>query len=507
MSNKYPHVFAPITIRGAYYKNRLELSPPGAAGTGDDDGHVTPALLNWFRPFAKGGAAVVTVGNCSIDRTECFDEGGQIDLSNDGVIQSLSSFAEMCATYGVIGQLEINHNGATQGNVAGTLAGERGFAPSAVITDAERVRAKMANREPIPTRAMSREKIAETVQKFAAAALRCKKAGMKSVMFHGAHGNLLAQFLSPHFNLREDEYGGSVANRSRFACEMLDAVRAAVGEDLVIEYRISAEEYEEGHTHFAETLEFIGYIKDKVDILHVSGGLHDTQGKPSVMRPMIQPYTYDQMYNVHWAADIKKAYPDLLLNVVGSVKSVAQAEEIIAGGKSDFVSFMRGLIADPEMPRKYATGREWEHMPCLRCQCIKIDKNGRFSGPCSVNPMASFYGEYPDMRVTPSSVRKRAAVVGGGPAGIQAVKTLLERGHDVTLYEKNAEIGGQVIKAALPSFKCDIREYLAYLRGFAEHSGARVLTGVEATPELLATEKYDALVVTIGAAPFKPNVP
>jgi thioredoxin reductase len=288
---------------------------------------------------------------------------------------------------------------------------------------------------------------------------------------------------------------------------MLDAVRAAVGEDMVLEYRISAEEYEEGHTHFAETLEFIGYIKDKVDILHVSGGLHDTQGKPSVMRPMIQPYTYEQQYNVHWAADIKKAYPDLLINVVGSIKSAAQAEAIIAAGKADFVSFMRGLIADPEMPRKYAAGREWEHMPCLRCQCIKVDARGRFSGPCSVNPMAGFYNEYPDFRVTPAPVKKKIAVVGGGPAGIQAAKTLLERGHEVTVYEKNAEIGGQVVKAALPEFKRDIREYLGYLRGFAEKSGARVLTGVEATPALIAAEGYDALVVAIGAEPFTPDVP
>ncbi|MDR2615591.1 MAG: FAD-dependent oxidoreductase, partial [Oscillospiraceae bacterium] len=402
---------------------------------------------------------------------------------------------------------EINHCGATQGNVAGTKAGETGFAPSAVITDAERVRAALAKREPIPTREMSKQKIEDTIQKYANAALRCKKAGMKTVMFHGAHMNLLPQFLSPYFNRRTDEYGGSVKNRSRFAVEMLDAVRAAVGEDVVIEYRISAEEYEEGHTHFPETLEFIGYIKDKVDILHVSGGLHDTQGRPEVMRPMIPPYTYPDRYNVHWARDIKNAYPDLRLNVVGAVKSVAQAEEIIASGTSDFVAFMRGLIADPEMPRKYATGREWEHMPCLRCQCIKIDKRGRFSGPCSVNPMASHTKEYPELRVDPAPVQKRVAVIGGGPAGIQALKTLVERGHDVTLYEKNSEIGGQTIRASEPEFKTDMRQYLAYLQGFTAHSGATVKTGVAATPELIAKEGYDALVVAIGAKHFTPRVP
>jgi 2,4-dienoyl-CoA reductase-like NADH-dependent reductase (Old Yellow Enzyme family)/siroheme synthase (precorrin-2 oxidase/ferrochelatase) len=458
---------------------------------------------------------VVTVGNCSIDTTECYDEGNQIDLRDDGIIPTLAMFKEMCDAYGTIGQIEINHNGAFQGNVADTIAGETGWGPSAIITEAELVRAKMGNREPIPTREMSHEKIKETVKKFADAAGRCAKAGMKTVQFHGAHGNLLAQFLSPYFNKRTDEYGGSVANRARFACEVLDAVRAAIGEDVVIEYRMSSEEHAEGFAHFPEILEFVGFIKDKIDILMVSGGLHDTQGVPERMQPMVPPYTFPQMINVERAGIIKKTYPNLLINVVGGIKNPAQAEEIIASGKADFVSFMRALIADPDMPRKYASGREWEHMPCLRCTCMKIDrKTGRFMGPCAVNPMANYLSPffsavnpYPELVAPPAARKKRVAVIGGGPAGIQAVKTLIERGHDVTLYEKSAEIGGQVVKAAIPGFKDDMREYLGYLRGFAKHARARVLTGVEATPELVAMEGYDAVIAALGARHLVPNIP
>ncbi|MDR0859335.1 MAG: FAD-dependent oxidoreductase [Oscillospiraceae bacterium] len=508
MSNcKYPHVFSPIQVRGAYYKNRLCQSTPGAGGTGDENGHLTQRTLDYFRPQVKGGTAVVTVGNCSIDTKECYDEPEQVDLANDSIIPSLSMFAEMCEKYGTIGQVEINHNGALQGNLPGTKAGANGWGPSAIITEAELVRAKQDGREPIPCREMSKEKIAETVKKYADAAGRCAKAGMKTVQFHGAHGNLLAQFLSPYFNKRTDEYGGSVVNRSRFACEVLDAVREAIGPEVVIEYRMSSEEHEEGFAHFPEILEFVGYIKDKIDILFVSGGLHDTQGKPERMRPMVPPYSYPQMMNVERAGIIKAKYPGLLINVVGGIKNPAQAEEIIASGKADFVSFMRALIADPEMPAKYASGREWEHTPCLRCQCLKIDKHGRFIGPCAVNPMASFQGQYPELKVPKAPRAKKAAVIGGGPAGIQAVKTLLERGHEVTLYEKNRDIGGQVLKAALPEFKQDIREYLSYLQSFAAHSGATILTGVEATPELIAREHYDTLVVAIGAKPLIPNIP
>jgi 2,4-dienoyl-CoA reductase-like NADH-dependent reductase (Old Yellow Enzyme family)/thioredoxin reductase len=510
MSNatcKYPHVYAPIQVRGAYYKNRLCQSTPGAGGTGSPEGHLTQRTFEYFRAVARGGAAVVTVGNCSIDTKECYDEGNQIDLAHDGVISSLSKFAQECAKYGTIGQVEINHNGITQGNIPGTPAGETGWGPSAIITEAELVRAERDGRAPIPTREMSKEKIAQTVKKYADAAGRCAKAGMKTVQFHGAHGNLLAQFLSPYSNKRTDEYGGSVENRSRFACEVLDAVRAAIGEDVAIEYRMSSEEHEEGWAHFPEILEFVGYIKDKIDILFVSGGIHDTMGIPGRMRPMVPPYSYPQMMNVERAGILKKTYPNLLINVVGGIKNPAQAEEIIASGKADFVSFMRGLIADPEMPRKYATGHEWEHTPCLRCMCMKIDKFGHFIGPCTVNPMASFQSEYPTLRVPEAPVKKRVAVIGGGPAGMQALKTLLERGHDVTLYEKNPEIGGQVIKAALPEFKVDMREYLTYLRGFAAHSKAQILTGVEATPEKIAVENYDALVAAVGAKPLILKVP
>ncbi|MDR0936198.1 MAG: FAD-dependent oxidoreductase [Oscillospiraceae bacterium] len=506
-NTKYPHAYAPIQVRGAYYKNRLCQSTPGAGGTGDANGHLTQRTFEYFRPQAMGGIAVVTVGNCSIDTSETYDEPEQVNLANDSIIPTLADFAEKCAKYGTIGQLEINHNGALQGNLPGTSAGTRGWGPSAIITEAELVRAKQDKREPVPCHEMSKEKIAETVKKFADAAGRCAKAGMKTVQFHGAHGNLLSQFLSPYFNKRTDEYGGSVENRSRFAREVLDAVRAAIGEDVVIEYRMSSEEHEEGFAHFPEILEFVGYIKDKIDILFVSGGLHDTQGKPERMRPMVPPYSYPQMMNVERAGIIKQKYPDLLINVVGGIKNPAQAEEIIASGKADFVSFMRALIADPEMPRKYAAGREWEHTPCLRCQCLKIDKHGRFIGPCAVNPMASFQSQYPELKAPKAPVAKKVAVIGGGPAGIQAVKTLLERGHDVTLYEKNAEIGGQVLKAALPDFKQDIREYLCYLQNFAAHSKATILTNTDATPELIARGNYDTLIVTIGAVPLIPNIP
>ncbi len=507
MINKYKHVFSPVEIRGVYYKNRIELAPPGCACAADERGFVTPYFVNYFKQFAKNGVCIVTVGNASIDRSECYDEDGQLDMISDECIEPLSTFADMCNSYGALGQLEINHNGATQGNHRTATPGQDRFSASEIITEAERVRAFMQNRAPIPTIAMSHEKIDETIEKYANAALRAKKAGMKSVMLHGAHTNLLAQFFSPYFNKRRDEYGGSIHNRARFAVEVIDAVRAAVGEDFTIEYRISGEEFAQGHTHFAENMQFIDIIKDKIDILHVSGGIHDTQGEPWVMRPMIQPYLWPHMYNVHWAADIKQAFPDLYVCTVGSIMNIQNAEDIIASGKADFVGYTRELIADPEMVRKYAEGREEDHRPCLRCSCVYNNKHGILTYPCSVNPYYCKFDQYPDAKVPQANAKKKVAVIGGGPAGVVAMMTLVERGHDVTLYEKTDTIGGTLLKAAQLPFKIDVKNYVQYLQNQVKKTSARVLMETEATPELLMDEHYDVILVAVGAEPSFPDVP
>ncbi len=268
-------------------------------------------------------------------------------------------------------------------------------------------------------------------------------------MIHGAHGNLIAQFASRLYNKRTDEYGGSLENRARFAIEVLDRVRELCGEDFVIEYRISADEIHPDGMHLDETLRFIELIQDKVDILHVSAGLH---GEFEYMRNWWQNYLMDREYNVHYAADIKKAFPNKVVCTVGSIMDIGKAEEILAAGKADMVAMCRPLLADPEMPRKYALGREEDHRPCLRCQYCGCRLIVPAVINCAVNPFLGNETEFPEAKVTKADVKKRVAVVGGGPAGIQALLTLCERGHDVTLYEMSDRLGGHLVPgSALPS--------------------------------------------------------
>jgi 2,4-dienoyl-CoA reductase-like NADH-dependent reductase (Old Yellow Enzyme family)/thioredoxin reductase len=500
MGSRYEHVFAPLQIRGVDFKNRLELAPP-SPNLADREGKVTTEFVDFFRAFARGGVAVIHVGNSVVDKREACDEERQLDLGSDDCILPLTRFAEMCHGFGALASLEINHNGKDSHY---DKTGHPAYSCSSFISTMERFRAGLAGREPIPTIEMDHAKIKETVEKYALAAHRCKRAGFKMSMIHGGHGNLISQFASRLYNKRTDEYGGSLENRARFAIEVLDRVRELCGEDFVIEYRISADEIHPDGMHFDETLRFIELIQDKVDILHVSAGLH---GEFQYMRNWWQNYLMDREYNVHYAAAIKKAFPKLVVCTVGSIMNIARAEEIIASGQADMVAMCRPLLADPEMPRKYALGREDDHRPCLRCQYCGFRLIVPAVINCAVNPYLGNETEFPAGRVPKAEVKKRVAVVGGGPAGLQALLTLCERGHDVTLYEKSDRLGGHLQPGSALPFKQDVRDYLDYLLRQARKAPARILLHTEATKELLEAEAYDALIIAVGSEPLVPAVP
>ncbi|MCQ2452052.1 MAG: FAD-dependent oxidoreductase [Oscillospiraceae bacterium] len=503
MVSKYPHVFQPFEIRGVLFKNHLVQAPPGCFFACDDRGFVTEDFVEYYRQYAKGGVAAGAVGNATIDITESSDEARQMQLSHPDGGLPLRRYVEMCETYGVQASAELTHNGK---DTAPENIGRAPYSCSSFVTVAEEKRAERLGRAPIPTVEMSREKIKETVAKYARAARFCKQAGMKLCMIHGAHGNLISQFAGSYYNHRTDEYGGSLENRARFACEVIDAVRAEVGENFVIEYRISADEIHPEQMHLEETIEFIKYIKDKIDILHVSAGIHDLWGQPEYMGYLMSNYTMPQMLNVDFAAAIKKAYPELTIAVVGAIKDAAMAEEIIASGKADICAINRGLHADYDMPKKYAEGKEWQHMPCLRCRCFRM-ASPHTAKLCSVNPMWGRFKEYPGGILPPAPVKKKVAVIGGGPAGVECTKWLLQRGHEVTLYEESDSIGGHVKDAVGAPFKKDLRDYVAYMQDFAANCGARVLLNTEATAELLAEEHYDEVFACVGADPILPKLP
>ena len=505
MNSKYSHVFTPIRVRGITFKNRIVLAPL-SPNLCSEEGDITPELIDWMRMFARGGAAVIYHGNATIDITESRDEAYQIDMNKGCHIRNLARYADMGRQYDCHASLELNHSG--ESSDAGML-GHAPYGASPNISWNEQQRAALLSQEPLPAIEMDQAMIDETVTKFGMAAQRMKRAGMDICLVHGGHGNLISQFASRLYNRRTDKYGGSLENRARFAIEVCDKIRELCGERFVIEFRISADEIAEEGMHFDETLQFIGLIKDHIDILHVSAGLRMDYGM-KYLRNWCQNFLMPRGFNVHYAADIKKAYPDLLVTTVGSITSIEMAEEILANGWADFVAMGRPLMADPDMPNKYAHNLPEEHRPCLRCDTCT--KHLFIPKPiwCAVNPMSAMVNELRDGVIPKAPVKKRAAVIGAGPGGVQAMMTLADRGHDVTLYEAGDTVGGSVIEAARPPMKIDCADYLKWLRCQVvkyEKAGVRVLMHTKVTKEILDQEEYDAVIIAIGADPCYPDVP
>ena len=511
MASNYKNLFSPIKIRGVDFKNRFILAPP-SPNLASPDGLVTAQFVDWFRSFARGGASILYVGNSSIDITECKDEECQLDLANPHSVLPLSWYTEMAKEFDCHASLEVNHNGK---DTTFEAVGHVPFSSSPIPGDSEKMRAMREGREPYIPIEMDQAKIDETVMKYATACYNMKRSGMDVALLHGGHGNLLAQFTSPHYNKRTDKYGGSLENRARFAIEVVEKTRELCGENFVIDYRISADEIIEDGMRFDETLQLMKILKNHgVDMFNVSAGLH-SEGLMKYISYWLQSYTQARGFNVHWTQKIKDYFQgDILLTAVGSVVNVDLAEEYISNGWCDFVAMCRPLMADPDMPRKAAQNRREDIRPCLRCNACAQRLGGPGpNGPkemnCAINPFLGMTRYIKDGLVPEAREKKRIAVVGGGVAGLTAMQTLIERGHDVTLYEKTDSLGGQIIPAAAPPIKVDMKDYLKYLNVQAtkavKSGKAKILLNTEVTAPMLEAQGYDGVIIAVGALPLVPG--
>lgn len=498
MASDYRHVFSPLNIKGVDFRNRIQCAP-NVPLLGTPDGYATRELVAYYGNFAKGGAAVVTAGDSCIDPQESQNHLNQLFLHHDSVITGLNSYREEVESHGAVASIEINHGGRFGSY---EMTGNVPVGPSPVISGLELMIARHEGRSPIGVRELSHEHIQLTVEKFAAAAERCQRAGFKMIMLHGAHSNLLGQFVSPLTNRRLDGYGGSLENRARFALEVLDAVRKRCGEGMLIEYRISGSELVEGGLNQEESIEFAKMIQDRIDILHVSGGMY---AEPDTAYLMVQPTYIDRMYNVHFAEAFKKELK-VPIATVGSIMNLDNAEMILKNGWADFVAFVRPFLADPAFARKCATGRKAEVRPCIRCNSCGARIHAGWALRCAVNPMAGRELEFPRGVVEKAPVKKKVAVVGGGPAGMQAARTLAERGHEVVLFEKNGHLGGLLKPGTALEFKRDMRDYYEWAVRETEKCGADIRLNCEVTAELLEEERPDAVVIAVGSSPIVPRV-
>ena len=487
--NRYPHVFSPLKLKNLTLRNRIQFSPMVSCLT-TASGEVTTEYCDFIAMQARTGAALVTIGASGIDEENGFDCAGELNITRDEYIGGLARIAEASHRHGAKISAEMIHAG-------------RNADPMLTKTPYAIAPTPM----PLPGRIrfvkeMDQLDIDRVVKCYADCAYRLYEAGFDMCMIHGAHGNMVGSFLSPAFNFRTDCYGGSPENRMRFPLEILEAIRNRCGNKIAVEFRISGDEIIPGGARVEDAIAFLRKAQDYLDLVVVSRGLIVDRNYEFYTQP---PYYNGYAHNVPYAEKIKKAI-DIPVSVVGSIKTVEMAEEILAAGKADVIAMARQLMCDPNMLKNARRGEPEKTKPCLRCLQV-CNKNTAMGIPisCAVSPELGFESKYSVIYKSPEP--KKCVIVGGGVAGMMAAQTLVKRGHTVTLIERNASLGGRLLDIASLPFKEDLRQYREWDIRTTMACGAKILLNTKATPELIEAEAPDVLFLATGGRLITPDIP
>ncbi len=462
-------------------RNRLAMGPLCTMYAAPD-GSATPQLIEYYRARARGGAAIVIVELTFIDDVASRSFHAQLGAQSDMMIPGLSDLAEAIRGEGAIAGLQIAHCGSQR-----VIGAGRVLAPSSIA---------WAEGKPVPEE-MDEDDIEQVLDAFARAAGRLAVAGFDLVELQGAHGYLINTFISPATNKRGDRYGGSHENRMRFPLDVVSRVRARIGPDRLIGVRMNGHDLMPGGY---ETKDYCRVAADfeeaGVDILHISAGTY------RAMERRVTPMYLGEAPFAGYAAEIGCAV-DIPVITSGSIHSPETAEAIVARGDADFVAMSRPIFADPDLPRKVIEGREDEIVPCIRCNtCVSREQAGARS-LCAIAPETG----YETRRSDAPAARRNVVVAGGGPAGLQAALAAARRGHEVSLVERRAQLGGALAVAATLPFKDGLRRYLDSLCRAVERAGVSVSleSDIADRQDLLAGA--DDLILALGTHWPEPGYP
>ena len=490
MPTNYPHLLAPIRLGNVTFRNRMFSAPMGSTDI-TADCSPGPRTQGFYELRAKGGAAAVTVSELVVHPETDGSHMLHLNLTTPGNLAAHTFVADAIRRHGAVPSIEFSHSG----QYAGTYMTDKNkkaalnqWGPSDGVRP-----------DGIPVKSLSREQIAEITRAYGETAALAKRAGYEMIMVHAGHGWLINQFLSPWFNKRTDEYGGSLENRVRFAREILESIRAQVGAGFPIELRMSGSELFEGGYDLEEGCRIAAALEDLVDLIHVSAGSYQF-GFFNTHLPMFAPHGG----NVYLAAEIRK-HVSKPVATIGAINDPAMMEEILADGKADVIYMARELLADPYLPQKVAAGREDEIVKCLRCFTCMAERPTTGTRRCAVNPLIGREIEGTD--VQPVLHPKKVLIAGGGVAGLKAAITAAQRGHQVILCEKTDAVGGILKSEQAIDFKHEMYELGLTLERQALREGVEIRLQTPVTPEYVEQEQPDALILAVGSTPIVPGLP
>ena len=485
MKNDYPHIFSPLTVKNMTIKNRIVMMPMGT-NYGEQNGEMSFLHINYYEQRAKGGTGLIIVENASIDSPQGSNGTTQLRIDHDNYLPRLFKFCENIHRYGTKIAIQINHAGAS------AVSSRINMQP----VSASDVPSKEGGEIPRP---LSKDEILHIVKKYGEAAKRAQTAGFDAVEIHAGHSYLISQFLSPITNKRTDEFGGSVENRTRFCRMVIDEVRKQVGPFFPIMLRLSADELMEGGNTLEDTLEYLDYLQEEVDIFDVSCGLNG-----SIQYQIDANYLPDG-WRSYMAKAVKEKFNKPCISM-GNVRDPKVAERILADGDADLIGMGRGLIADPAWVNKVATGHECDLRKCISCNVGCAGNRIGVNRPirCTVNPSVLEGDVYKKQHVNKNC---NVVVIGGGTAGLEAACTAAEVGCNTFLLEKGNELGGLASLISKIPAKNRLADFPHYLMHRAEQlDNLYIFKNTEGTPENIRKFHPNIIVSSTGSAPLLPPI-
>ncbi len=476
----FPHLFQEGKIGTCLLKNRLIMSLyPTKYST---DSRVNERMIEFYRERARGGVAMIVLDCPCLDFPGSYKGPNELRFDTPEFADGIKSLLSVIHEEGAKAFMQLNY-------------------PKERIFDHEVSGAKPKGNiwvAPL-VKIMTSEDASIILALMAKGAKRAREIGYDGIEIQASYGDFISQLLSPLSNKRTDEYGGSLENRTRFLSTLLKAVKEEAGNDYPVMVKLVCDEFVEGGLTLKETTVIAQLIaRSGGDAILASGGNKATK------RLTIPSHYLPSGTLVHLAREIKKSV-DIPVIAVGKINTPELADKVIREKDADFVAMARSLIADPYLPEKAKSGMAEDIRMCASDLEDCADKGVKGLGRCcSINP---FSGQEYRLKITPALKKKRVIVVGGGPAGIQTAIITSQRGHEVTLYEKQESLGGQLRLACKAPFKEGMNEAQRYLKHTLGKTNTKVILGKAVSSDKILSQKPDAVIIATGSRSYLPDMP